>query len=95
MLEPCEIVCKDCGQTFSFTDEQAKFFNDKGFTNLPKRCKSCSSLRKVGQTQRTYTPREDHEATCSSCGKSCTVPFEPKEGRAVYCRDCFLAQKNK
>jgi CxxC-x17-CxxC domain-containing protein len=26
---------------------------------------------------------------CDSCGKSCTVPFRPTEGKPVYCNDCF------
>ena len=38
-------------------------------------------------------PREMHKATCSGCGQECEVPFKPKEGRPVYCRDCF--RKNR
>ncbi|MBU1197445.1 hypothetical protein KJ765_02930 [Candidatus Micrarchaeota archaeon] len=38
-------------------------------------------------------PRTMHKAVCSDCGKECDVPFEPTEGRPVYCRDCF--QKHK
>ncbi|MFB6264764.1 MAG: CxxC-x17-CxxC domain-containing protein [Bradymonadaceae bacterium] len=29
------------------------------------------------------------EITCSRCGGEGTVPFEPAEDSAVYCRDCF------
>ena len=38
-------------------------------------------------------PKEMHKAICADCGEECEVPFEPKEGRPVYCRDCF--QKHK
>ncbi len=38
-------------------------------------------------------PKEMHKAVCADCGEECEVPFEPKEGRPVYCRDCF--QKHK
>jgi len=38
-------------------------------------------------------PREMHKVTCSDCGNEAEVPFEPKEGRPVYCRDCY--QKHK
>ena len=31
-----------------------------------------------------------HKATCADCGKSCEVPFVPKDGRPVYCSDCFM-----
>lgn len=33
--------------------------------------------------------REMHRAVCAQCGKDCEVPFEPTDGRPVYCSDCF------
>jgi len=33
--------------------------------------------------------REMYKAVCAECGKECEIPFEPKEGRPVYCSDCF------
>lgn len=30
-----------------------------------------------------------HDATCSSCGKACQLPFKPTGDRPVYCRECF------
>ena len=38
-------------------------------------------------------PREMFEAVCAECGKTTTVPFKPTQGRPVYCRDCFQAQR--
>ena len=38
-------------------------------------------------------PREMHKATCADCGKECTVPFKPTEGKPVYCRDCYQSHK--
>jgi CxxC-x17-CxxC domain-containing protein len=32
-------------------------------------------------------------ATCSRCGAQTTVPFEPRRGRAVYCKPCFEARR--
>ena len=29
------------------------------------------------------------QTTCADCGNSCSVPFQPREGRPVYCKDCF------
>ena len=40
-------------------------------------------------------PREMHEATCSACGTATKVPFKPIEGRPVYCRDCYMKQKEQ
>ncbi len=34
-------------------------------------------------------PRTMHKAVCADCGVECEVPFEPTEGRPVYCRECF------
>lgn len=33
--------------------------------------------------------REMHKAVCAECGKECEIPFEPRDGRPVYCSDCF------
>jgi len=38
-------------------------------------------------------PREMHKITCSKCGKEAEVPFKPREGRPVYCRECFMKMK--
>ena len=40
-----------------------------------------------------YGDREEHEATCSECGQKCTVPFEPKEGRPVFCKECYRKRR--
>jgi len=29
------------------------------------------------------------KAICADCGAETEVPFEPRQGRPVYCRDCF------
>ena len=29
------------------------------------------------------------DAICAACGTPTTVPFEPRQGREVYCRECF------
>lgn len=39
-------------------------------------------------------PREMFSATCSSCQKSCEIPFRPSGDRPVYCRDCFGSQES-
>jgi len=33
--------------------------------------------------------RQMHPATCADCKKETQVPFQPKEGRPVYCRECL------
>ena len=33
--------------------------------------------------------RKMYPCTCSDCGKAAEVPFQPKEGRPVYCKECM------
>lgn len=35
-----------------------------------------------------------YNVKCSNCGKDTQVPFQPSEGRPVYCRDCYMKMKN-
>ena len=35
-----------------------------------------------------------HQAVCSDCGESTTVPFRPSEGRPVYCSSCLYLRRN-
>jgi hypothetical protein len=40
------LVCKDCGQEFTFTEGEQEFFKEKGFNNDPVRCPACRKTRK-------------------------------------------------
>jgi len=46
-----------------------------------------------GGFRRSFGPREMHAIKCSECGKDAEVPFRPREGTPVYCRDCFMKKK--
>jgi len=87
------IQCSDCGTTFTFTAKEQEFFASKGYTNEPKRCPSCREARKserYGSGGYSYrSPRQMFPAVCAQCGKETEVPFEPREGRPVYCSDCY------
>lgn len=47
-----------------------------------------SGMLQVGDGEAKY------KADCSNCGKSTMVPFEPKEGRPVYCKECMFKIKS-
>jgi ATP-dependent RNA helicase DeaD len=36
-----------------------------------------------------------YDATCSTCGVECRVPFKPDLNRPVYCRDCWSKRREK
>lgn len=46
-----------------------------------------------GGFQRRSFNQEPTEITCAKCGKKDTVPFKPREGSEVLCRECFLKSK--
>jgi len=48
--------------------------------------------RKGGFEKRSFN-REPTEITCAKCGKKDTVPFKPREGSEVLCKECFLKGK--
>ena len=87
------ILCSDCGSTFTFSANEQELFASRGYTNEPKRCQECRQAKK---TQRfSTTRREQFPATCSQCGKDTQVPFEPRQGRPVYCSDCYTKIKTE
>ncbi|PIN74208.1 DNA-directed RNA polymerase [Candidatus Woesearchaeota archaeon CG10_big_fil_rev_8_21_14_0_10_45_16] len=47
-----------------------------------------------GGFKRDFGPKEMHKATCGECGKQCEVPFKPKEGRDVFCRECYSKKRS-
>ena len=40
------LICVDCGEEFVFTISAQEYFAQRGFTEDPKRCKSCYMLLK-------------------------------------------------
>ena len=87
------LTCKDCGAEFVFTASEQDFYAEKGFTNEPTRCRDCRAARKNNGGNSNRSGREMFSATCASCGKKTQVPFQPKDGRPVYCSDCFSRQR--
>ncbi|MFC1872140.1 CxxC-x17-CxxC domain-containing protein [Chloroflexota bacterium] len=94
------LECFDCGKEFTFSVEEQEHFQSRGYTNEPKRCPECRQSRKsertgnggnsFGNSGNGYTPRRQmFPAVCAECGKSTEVPFEPSQGRPVYCSDCY------
>ena len=93
------LTCSDCGTGFTFSSSEQEFFAGKGFTNEPGRCPDCRAARKQRNSGGGYgggggyRPRQMHSATCASCGKDCQVPFEPRDGRPVYCSQCYTGSR--
>ena len=84
-----QIMCSDCGKEFSFTAAEQEFFQQKGYTNEPKRCLPCRQARKAEKGGGSRGSMQKYPAVCAQCGKETEVPFEPKQGRPVYCSTCY------
>jgi len=101
--EDKELQCVECGATFAFTASEQEFFANKGFTNEPKRCPECRQARKQARRQDGWGDsyggyqrrREMYPAVCAECGKETEVPFEPREGRPVYCSECYAKVRDQ
>jgi CxxC-x17-CxxC domain-containing protein len=40
------------------------------------------------------TPLQLFSAVCAKCGSECEVPFKPRPGKAVLCRECFTRKED-
>lgn len=84
------LVCADCGQEFVHSADEQERYQQRGFTNEPKRCRACREKRRAQSGGGSKRPaRTQYEAVCAACGATTTVPFKPSPDRPVYCRDCF------
>lgn len=94
-----DIKCVDCRAPFTWTAGEQDFFQAKGLTNPPKRCKPCKKAKnqRLSDIEKARVDGKRHHvvmpAECATCGKVTTVPFYPSQGRPVYCRDCFKEMK--
>lgn len=88
------LACVDCKTDFTFTAAEQEFYAKKGFTNDPKRCPTCRTAKKqrLG-VQEAGGQRKMFPAVCATCGKETQLPFEPRNGRPVYCSDCYTKSK--
>jgi CxxC-x17-CxxC domain-containing protein len=83
----------DCGQTFAFTEAEKAFFAQKGFVQ-PKRCQDCRKKKKASSRRPgSGGPKQLYDVTCCDCNCATQVPFKPKEGLPVYCKECFTKRK--
>lgn len=95
-----QIQCVECGAPFAFTAREQEFFASKGYTNEPKRCLNCRQSRRTTRggaegTDGGQANRQMFPATCAQCGKDCMVPFQPRQGKPVYCSECYSASRSR
>lgn len=85
-----QLTCSKCGKSFVFSAKEAASFNEKGLTNLPKKCPSCRAADRAKKEQKVRSA-----VTCAECGAEFEVPFEPARDaagnlvRPLYCIEHF------
>lgn len=82
------LECSDCGGPFLWSAPEQFFYAGRNLRE-PKRCPDCRARHKAGRARPERTP-----VTCARCGRGASVPFVPREGRPVYCDDCFAATRS-
>ena len=94
-FEDKTLQCADCGESFTFTADEQEFFSTKGYTNEPKRCLNCRRCRRGSGGGGSWDrgPRQMFTVVCARCGNEAEVPFEPRDGRPVYCSDCYSKER--
>lgn len=50
-------------------------------------------ITRWSSTLQTADGESKYKADCTNCKKSTMVPFEPKEGRPIYCKECMYKIK--
>ncbi len=85
-----EIPCIQCKEIFLFTEKEQEVFYERNLMP-PQRCPQCRG-KKAAQKQ---DAPDRYEIVCDHCGKHDMVPFHPKVGRPVLCKDCFNANRSR
>lgn len=85
-----EMSCVQCREIFLYTEKEQGIFYQRNMPP-PQRCARCRS--KKAAMGENAPARFD--IVCDHCGRRDHVPFQPKVGRSVLCKDCHQANKSR
>jgi len=90
------LTCEDCSQPFTFSAGEQAYYKTKSLASEPKRCPEDRYQRRRLRELRAGATDVDaaYEAKCAKCGRDTTLPFEPRVGREVFCRNCMPQKKD-
>jgi hypothetical protein len=98
------LICRDCGASFVFSAGEQDFYDRKGFTSEPSRCRACRGTN-AHERHASYggrgdaaepTPRaqELFAAVCSQCGQPARVPaIVVLSDGPRYCAECAASRQ--
>jgi CxxC-x17-CxxC domain-containing protein len=81
------LQCVGCGQPFVWSATDQFLYAGRGLRHQPKRCGACRARRQAPRAR----PRT--AVVCAGCGRETSVPFQPREGRPVYCDACYSLKR--
>ncbi|MFC1944414.1 zinc-ribbon domain containing protein [Chloroflexota bacterium] len=93
VFEDRSLTCVECGAEFVFTAGEQEFYQSRGLENEPKRCPDCRRAKRQGRYRGGGMETRRYKVNCDSCGAEADIPFEPREGRPVYCNECFARMR--
>lgn len=85
-----EIPCVQCKENFLFTEKEQEMFYQRNMMP-PQRCTRCRSKKATVNED----PAKRFDIVCDHCGRHDQVPFQPKVGRSVLCKECYNASRSK
>ena len=85
-----EIPCVQCKEIFVFNEKEQEIFYQRNMTT-PQRCPQCRSKKNADNN----SDKTRYEIICDHCGKNDSVPFQPKVGRPVLCKNCFQTNRSR
>ncbi len=82
----CGKCGKDCEVPFRPSGDRPVFCNECFDRNG-----NSDSRRSGGANpgRSNFNDRPMYSAVCDGCGSNCSVPFQPRSGKPVYCSKCF------
>ena len=85
-----ELPCVQCKGIFTYSEKEQSINYERNLAP-PQRCPKCRSKKAV--TGEDAPSR--FEIVCDHCGKHDQVPFQPKPGRSVLCKECYNSSRSR
>ena len=76
-----QITCEECDNSFKFSVDEQQFYQEKGFTHDPKRCKPCRQDRKNRSGHSRVVQFDGQGPLPRFAGGAFTRPDDPRTGQ--------------
>ena len=81
------IMCRDCGQAFTFTAGEQSFYQERGYTE-PQRCPNCRAAKKAQREESGGYSSTSYGGGYSSGRSSGGYSSGPRAMHAAVCSSC-------